>query len=202
MARSARSGLLFLALLATACTGPFETVTELPKVPRRPDGVVLDRELTLPEVVERGDPAASLVALREPFDPRVLKDVVKAYFRAWEREDLDALTRMLTPDAVLLRRPGTNLVESFRTRMRTFEYQHMAGLEAARTDQIERFRYADLTGSARPPEMREDDLLVRVPVLVSRVGGDALFGDTLVLLLRREEGGVRVAGVAEESGGP
>jgi len=34
---------------------------------------------------------------------------------------------------------------------------------------------------------------------VSRVGGDPLFGEGLVLLVRREEGTVRIAGLAEDA---
>ena len=49
-------------------------------------------------------------------------------------------------------------------------------------------------------QVQEGDVLVRVPVLVSRVGGDPLFGEVLVLLVRREEGELRIAGVAEDPG--
>ena len=40
---------------------------------------------------------------------------------------------------------------------------------------------------------------MRVPVLVARVSGDPLFGESLVLLVRREEGALRIAGLAEEA---
>lgn len=186
--------------LSCACAGAsFESVTELPKTPRRPDGVVLERPLTIPEAEERGKTEAALLSLREPFESKALVDLVKSYFRAWEREDVDGLSRMLTSDAVLLRRPSANLVESFRTRMRTYEYQRIAGLEVARFDRLERHSFEDLTPALRPPEMREGDSLVRVPILVSRVAGDPLFGEALVLLVRREEGAIRIAGLAEDA---
>ena len=196
--------LVSLASLASvalcACGGAsFPTVTELPKVQRKPDGVVLERPLTVPDAEERGKTEASLLALREPFEARQIVELVKTYFRAWEHEDVDGLTQLLTADAVMLRRPGTSIVDTFRTRIRTYEYQRIAGMEVARFDRLERFGFGDVGASQRPPEMREGDLLVRVPVLVSRVAGDPLFGEGLVLLVRREEGAVRIAGLAEDA---
>ncbi len=188
----------FLAFLC-ACGGVFPTVTELPKVQRKPDGVVLERPLTVPDPEERGKTEASLLALREPFEARQIVELVKTYFRAWEHEDVDGLTHLLTADAVMLRRPGSSIVDTFRTRIRTYEYQRIAGMEVARFDRLERFGFGDVAAAQRPPEMREGDLLVRVPVLVSRVGGDPLFGEGLVLLVRREEGTVRIAGLAEDA---
>jgi hypothetical protein len=46
--------------------------------------------------------------------------------------------------------------------------------------------------------MREGDLLVRVPILTPRVGNDRLFGDVVVLLLRREDGRFKIAGYGED----
>jgi len=188
-----------LAFLCACGGASFPTVTELPKVQRKPDGVVLERPLTVPDAEERGKTEASLLALREPFEARQIVELVKTYFRAWEHEDVDGLTHLLTADAVMLRRPGTNIVDTFRTRIRTYEYQRIAGMEVARFDRLERFGFGDVAVGQRPPEMREGDLLVRVPVLVSRVGGDPLFGEGLVLLVRREEGTVRIAGLAEDA---
>jgi hypothetical protein len=194
-------GALVLVSALSGCARSFESVTELPKTSRKPDGVVLDRPVTLPESDERGRTADRVVALREPFETRAIEELIKAYFHGWEHEDAEAIGRLLTDDAVLLKRPGAGVVDAIRTRMRTYEYQRLAGLEVARFDRLERFAYADLEGSAtRPAEMREGDLLVRVPLLVARVGGDPLFGDSLVLLLRRQDGAARIAGIAEESG--
>lgn len=193
-------GLALVGALS-GCARSFESVTELPKMSRKPDGVVLDRPVTLPESDERGRTSDRVVALREPFETRAIEELIKAYFHAWEHEDAEAIGRLLTDDAVLLKRPGAGVVDAARTRMRTYEYQRIAGLEVARFDRLERFAYGDLEGSSgRPSEMREGDLLVRVPLLVARVGGDPLFGDSLVLLLRRQDGAARIAGVAEESG--
>ncbi len=193
---------MFVLVGALACSPSFETQSELPKVPRRPDGVVLDLAVALPEVTDRGATGPALVALREPIEVRALTDLVRRYFKAWEREDVEGIARMLSADAVSLRRSGqVNLLDGFRNRMRTYEYQKIAGLELARLDRLERFAFGDLEpGRGRPTEMREGDVLVRVPIATPRLGGDPLFGEVLVLLVRREEGELRIAGVAEESG--
>jgi hypothetical protein len=198
--RLGRALAIVSAVISAGCSRSFDTVTSFPREPRRPDGVALEQPLTVPESVERGRASSSIVTLRERYETAALVGLVRAYFRAFEREDADGLGRLLAQDAVLLRRPGANVVESFRARMRTYEYQRIAGLEVARFDKIERYGSDDVVPFSKPAEMQEGDVLVRVPVLVSRVGGDPLFGEVLVLLVRREEGELRIAGVAEDPG--
>ena len=48
--------------------------------------------------------------------------------------------------------------------------------------------------------MRAGDLYVRSPIATPRVGNEQLFGDVLVLMLRRENGRLRIAGQADETG--
>jgi hypothetical protein len=45
--------------------------------------------------------------------------------------------------------------------------------------------------------MRPDELYVRAPFEVTRVGGERLFGDVLLLLLRREGNQYRVSAYGE-----
>src|SRR5947209_1352871 len=76
-----------LAILAAACTrqpaGPrFATARELPEVPRRPDGVVVDPSPELPEASEEGASSGALVALKPPLPEKAARTVVAAYFRA------------------------------------------------------------------------------------------------------------------------
>lgn len=192
------------ACLACAGGGALETATEMPKTPRRPDGVVLDTPPALPAPVDRAT-ASGIVALREPLADKDVEDVVRAYVRAFEREDLDALVQLLAQEASPLGRAGTKtqLVDLWRTKMKNFEYQKLAGVEVARVAQIEKHDYDSLGvsgGPVRPPEMKPGDLYVRVPIATPRVGTDQLFGDILVLLLRREEGRLKIAGQSDENG--
>jgi hypothetical protein len=192
--------------LAGGCagTGTLETATEMPKAPRRPDGVVLEPTPAMPTAADRAA-ATGIVALREPLADKDVEDVVRAYVRAFEREDLDALVQLLAQEASPLGRAGNKnqLVDLWRTKMKNFEYQKLAGVEVARVAQIEKFAYETLGASGaptRPTEMRAGDLYVRVPIATPRVGSDQLFGDILVLLLRREDGRLKIAGQADENG--
>ena len=47
--------------------------------------------------------------------------------------------------------------------------------------------------------MKPGDLYVRVPIVTPRIGSEQLFGDILVLLLRREDGRWKIAGQADEN---
>ncbi len=192
--------------MATACAGAgsLDTATELPKTPRHPDGVVLEPPPVLPAAADRA-PAAGVVALREPLPDKDVEDVVRAYVRGFEREDIDALTRLLAQEAAPLGRGGgrQQLLEVWNTKIKNFEYQKLAGTEIARVSQIEKHTYETLGtpgGRARPPEMKPGDLYVRVPIITPRVGSEQLFGDVLVLLLRREDGRLKIAGQADENG--
>ena len=153
---------------------------------------------------KRAEREALILALREPLGDKDVEEVVRAYVRAFEREDIDALVQLLAQEAVPLGRAGTKaqLIELWRTKIKNFEYQRLAGVEIARFAQIERFGYEALAASGgpqRPTEMRPGDLYVRVPIATPRVGTDQLFGDILVLLLRREDGHLHIAGQADES---
>jgi hypothetical protein len=176
----------------------------MPKAPRRPDGVALEQPPAMPSPVDRA-PANGVVALREPLADKDVEEVVRAYLRAFEREDEKALDLLLANEAAPLGRPGTNrvhLLELWRTKIKNFEYQRLAGLEVARISQIEKHTY-DLLGQPgslpRPPEMKPGDLYVRVPIITPRIGSEQLFGDILVLLLRREDGRWKIAGQADEN---
>jgi len=194
------------SLALVACGGGgWETATEMPKAPRRPDGVALEPPAAMPAASDRAE-ARGVVALREPLADKDVEDIVRAYIRAFERADDQALIQLLAQDAASLGRAGTNrqqLIETWRTKMKSFEYQRLAGLEIARISQLERHTYETLgTPGAlpRPAEMRPGDLYIRVPIATPRVGSDQLFGEVLVLLLRREDGRLKIAGQADENG--
>ncbi len=190
--------------LACHGTAPLETATELPKTPRHPDGVVLEPEPALPSPVDRA-PATGVVALREPISDKDVEDVVRAYVGAFEREDIDGLVQLITDDAGPLDRAGgrTQLIEIWKTKFKNFEYQKLSGAEVALLSRAEKHVYETLGlpgAPSRPAEMRPGDLYVRVPIATPRVGNEQLFGDVLVLMLRRERGRLRIAGQADETG--
>lgn len=196
-------------LTCAACAGPASSIaaadpSSTEPAARRPDGVVVEPAPALPRAADRA-PAHGVVALREPLGVEAAEDLVRAYIHAFEREDEGALAQLLTGDAAPLfgGRGGRGaLLEQWRTRLKNLDYGKLAGLEVARLERMERFEYDELGAPAplpRPPEMKPGELLLRIPIATPRVGAEQLFGDVVVLLLRREEGHFRIAGASEEN---
>jgi len=172
---------------------------------RRPDGVVLEPPPAMPSVVERAD-TRGVIALREPLGGDALREVVLAVADAWQRESVEQLMALLTNDAGPLEarsRGRATLAETWRQRMHAHEYRRLAGMTLVRVERIERYRWEDLStpdSPPRPPEMHTDELYVRVPLEVTRIAGERLFGQELLLLLRREEGKYKIAAYGESDG--
>jgi hypothetical protein len=147
--------------------------------------------------------AYGVVALRQPIATEAVVALVRTWVEAWQRESLDGLAELLSPDAAPIDARGHGraaLVDSFRQRLSAHEYGRLSGLDLVRTERIERLAYDDFDARGappRPPEMRRDDLYVRVPVEVTRAGGERLFGDTMLLVVRAEEGKLRIAAYGE-----
>ena len=204
--RSAAVALAVLALAGCPARPPLITAVDVPPAPRHPDGVLIEPSPAIPPV-EDSARARGVVALREPLADEAIKYVVRQYVRAWTTESLDGLEQLLTADAVSLdaaHQTRAQLRDAWRTRMQNLDFKKLAGAEVARLDHIERYDYADLGipgAPARPSEMHPGDVLARVPIATPRVGAEQLFPDVVVLLLRRDEGRYRVAGIGE-AGGP
>jgi hypothetical protein len=169
---------------------------------RHPDAVVLEPPSALPDAVARAS-ARGVLALREPEAGDAVADLVQSVVDAWEHQSIEALVALLTLDAGPLDGRGRGrsaLVEGWRQRMQAHAYGRLAGVELVRSDRIERWNWEDLGGAgapSRPPDMRAGEVLVRAPVEVPRMAGERLFGDELVMVLRREEGKLRIAAYAE-----
>jgi hypothetical protein len=179
---------------------PFDTPGKPP--PRKPDAVVLEPPPALPNPAERAE-IRGVVALREPLGGDALREVILAVVDAWQRESVEQLAALLTDDAGPIEarsRGRASLVETWRQRMHAHEYRRLAGRNLVRVERIERYRWEDLSAPespARPPDMRPEELYVRVPLEVTHVAGERLFGEYLLLLLRRESGKYRIAAYGE-----
>ncbi len=181
---------------------PGAGVSEAP-ASRHPDGALMDTmPAALPVATDRAE-ARGVVALREPIGTNAIRAVVAAVAEAWQRESPEALGDLLTPDAGPIEgrsRGSAALVEGWRQRLHAHEYGRLAGVELVRLERIERYDWDDLSAPGAPPrplEMRRDEVYVRVPIEVTHVGGERLFGDLIVLLLRREERRYKVAAYGE-----
>ena len=171
----------------------FATAGELPEAPRQPTGVVVDPtpELPVPQEAHRGD--SVLVALLPPLPEQSALRVVAAFFRAVVTEDSEALSVLMTADANVStngRSPPSAMLDHWRGRLRHFKYQSLAAETLYQTADVESYHFRDLevVRAGRPPrpaEMVQSDLLLKVPLRVVREGGERMFGDEIVFLLRR-----------------
>jgi hypothetical protein len=192
--------------LTGACVRAPETVTaaRAPDAVRRPDGVHVDPPFALPPPSLRAEAVEGVVALREPLSDDAMLAVARAYVAAFVREDLESLGRLLTSDATALgaksRASKLALLETFRTRMRNYDYSRLAGASVLDEARLERraFEEFDPDDRARPTEMQPGDVLLRVPVATPAMGGEPLFGSVIVFVLRAEDGETRIAAVAED----
>jgi hypothetical protein len=157
----------------------------------------------MPAVLTRAE-AKGVVALREPLGGDPVREVVVRLVEAWQKGSLDALASLLTSDAgpIELRARGNGaLVESWRQRLHAHEYTRLSGLEVVRPERIERWTWDELGptggGPVRPGDMRPDELYLRVPLEVTHLGGEKLFEDAIVLVVRREGGRYRIAAYGE-----
>jgi hypothetical protein len=184
------------------------TALTLPDASRQPDGVVVEPVPAIPEAEDRA-PASGVVALRTPLPNEAVVAIVHRLFRAFVREDVDALQSTLTEDATILgkshaARGGERvLLDAWRARLKSLDYTRLAGSDLVQEAKIERFTYDDLGAPGapeRPPEMKPGELLVRFAVPTPRVGTEQLFGDEMTLLLRRDGRGYKIAGVGEDGG--
>jgi hypothetical protein len=200
-----------MACVLLGCAGhrPAATgATEIPESsaatppPRRPDGVVIDPPPLRPTPALRS-PAQGVVSLREPAGEDAIVDLVRAFLDAWQRESLETLLALTAPDAGLLEDPEHGhaaLVESWRQRLHAHDYGRIATAEMVRPERIERWEWDELGTPAtpsRPPTMRPGELLVRAPLEVTRVAGERVFGDVVVMVVRRQEGRLRIAAYGE-----
>lgn len=169
---------------------------------RRPDGVFVDPYPAIPSAVERAE-AHGVVALREPVDANKVREVVLGISDAWKHGSLGALTDLLTADAVQLDAPKGGrvaLVERWRERLRAVSLDRLPSGCLFTIELLSWYSYDDMSDSgapARPATMRPGDVYVRVPFEATQLGSEQVFGDELVLVLRRDGDRLRVAGYGE-----
>ncbi len=170
--------------------------------PRAPDAVVLDAPPVLPEPLSRSA-AQGIVSLREPPRQDAIAALVQSFLDGWRRESLETLLGLATPDAGLIDGQDHGhaaLVESWRQRLRAHDYGRLAGAEIVLPERIERWEWDELGTPPKPPRpsgMRSGEVLVRAPLEVTRVAGERVFGDVLMMVLRRQDGSLRIAGYSE-----
>jgi len=185
------------------------TALDVKDEPRHPDGVVVEPPPAIPSPEEHASVAAGVVALRQPISNEQIGDLVHRYIRGFVEGDFQLFEDLFDSTAVLFGDSGRSatrmaLIQSLRARFSQHaqDYRTQIHEDIARLDRLERWSYDDLgpfTDPARPAEMRKGDVYARVPLIAPpSSGGDPLFRNTLVLLVRRSDDHVlRIAGVGE-----
>lgn len=184
-----------LACLLCACAlhraPSFETAKSPKDEPRRPDGVAVDLQGSLPEAQPVGSTDEGLLPLKEPVDPSLALHAIRRFFRAVSNEDLDNLVEGVAADAQQLplgSGSGMPVERHWDRRFRKFDYA--AGVELPyRESTVETYRFEDLDGSLpnrplRPAGMTPQDVLVRVPIARTHFGLDRVFGEEMLFVLR------------------
>jgi hypothetical protein len=206
--------LMLSPLLAAGCSihqaPPFETASRPPDEPRRPDGVAVDLEGSLPPAQATGSTESGLVPLKEPLDVSQAMQAVRTFFHAVSDEDLEAMRTVLASDAQLLplgTGNGMRVDRHWERRFRKLDYTALGGEPLYRESMVETYRYEDLDTPLagrplRPAAMVPDDVLIRVPVTRTRFGIDRVFGDEILFVLRREARQFEIQTVYEDFTAP
>jgi hypothetical protein len=175
---------------------------------RHPDGVAIDPAGGPPPARAHAAAADGLVTLRTPLGADRAVATVEELFRKVVVEDGDGLEALFTRDAIAVSPapggPGSpSALLLWQGRFRKLDYTKLAGEPIYREAELQIFR-ADDTVEALPhpavhPEaLGENDVVVRVPILTTRIGSERLFGDELVLWMRRDGDRYRIYRVLED----
>ncbi len=185
------AGVLAVGLCVACGSSSYETVTELPKTPRRVPGVVLDPPSAVPPAEYRA-PVAAVVTLRERRSDDDVEGLVKAFVRALQSADLLAL-RALTSENVFPFDMGRDpvLASKWASRAQRFQEQRQAGVDVADHCTVDPSPDVDAPSH---DGMQPGDWLVRVSVDTSRAVAGSPLRESFVLVFRVEHGGLRVAG--------
>ena len=189
----------------TDTLGPF---SDLEKARSRPDGVAVDPESPPPRARDSAEVTGALVTLRTPLGVDRAVGVVEELFRRILLEDAEGLDALFVNNAVAVTgfQPGAETqraVTWWASRFRKLDYTKLAGETIYRTAEFQIYRGSN---TADPPPhsaihtdgMEPNDVVLAVPILTARVGVDRLFGDEMILWLRRDGDRYRIYRMLED----
>jgi hypothetical protein len=181
-----------------------------PDHPRRhPDGVAIDPISGPPAARDQAGVAEGLVTLRTPLGAERAVATVEELFRKVVVEDGEGLDVLFARDAVSVNAaaptggPGGSALLLWQGRFRKLDYTKLAGEPIYREAELQIFRPGDTVESlphpsVHPESLGESDVVVRVPILTTRIGAERLFGDELILWMRRDGDRYRIYRVFED----
>lgn len=187
---------------------------------RKPDGVAIDSISAPPPARDRAEAAEGLVTLRTPLGVDRAVAAVEELFRKIVVEDGEGLESLFTRDALQVSSasPAAGAGQTpqallfWQGRFRKLDYTRLAGELVYRDAELHIYRAEDALDAPLHPAIHLDTLspsaasgafvgnevVVRVPILTPRLGADRLFGDELILWLRRDGDRYRISRVLED----
>jgi hypothetical protein len=181
------------------------------KARRHPDGVAIDPISGPPAARDRASVSEGLVALRTPLGVDRALATIEELFRKVVIEDGEGLDALFTRDAVSVNGAAPNggpgqtpsALLLWQGRFRKLDYTKLAGEPIYREAELQIFRPDDTVEAiphptVHPEALGENDVVVRVPILTTRIGAERLFGDELILWMRRDGERYRIYRVFED----
>lgn len=201
------SGLGLWALLSCSASPALFPTAEgsTDSVRRKPPGLALDRVTGLPPPRKSATADATLVVLEAPPDIAGARGVVSTFFRAVTSESLDDLSVLFDPRGRLWSGNASrreSLQAAWARRLNQLDYTVLDGELVYRESELELYRAdeaAALQEARRLPlSPRNNEILIRVPVIAEAKSGSRLFGDEIVFLLRPKERGYKIGEIYED----
>ena len=182
-------------------------ISDFEKARSRPDGVAVDPQSLPPAARDTADVASGYLTLRAPLGVDRAVAAVEELFRRIVLADADGLERLFAADAVAVTgyRPGAETQRAapwWASRVRKLDYTKLAGETIYRRADVKIYRGSGIDdpphSSLHVDGLDPTDMVVRVPILAARLGPDRLFGDEMILWLRRDGDELRIYRVLEE----
>jgi hypothetical protein len=198
-------GFLLCGCAGSARPLRIETAGELPDEPRRAPGVAVDPAPELPAAAWSASAEQGLVVLKAPVPTDAAREVVREFFRAAVDESPERIEQLIADPAFVqsgAQASRQSLRTFWRARLVRLDYGSLAGQLVYRENDLEIYRAEDaarLSGvRALPFNVSGEDVLVRVPVILPKVGRTKLFGDEILFLLRPQADSYKIKEVVED----
>lgn len=205
--------LALLALLATSCSSApsFRTASTLETGRRKPDGVAIDPASNPPPAGDRAQSSDGLVTLRTPLGVDRALLALNELVRVILVEDSDGLDALFTRDALAVTtnapHAGAGQTPSatlwWKQRFHRLDYTRLGGEPILRESELTIYRKGDVLDAPPHPAIRlealgDDDVVLRAPVVTTRLGADRFFGEELIVWLRRDGDRYRIYRILED----
>ena len=203
----ARALVAACAIVGVGCSAAPLRTREAPPDDGAGSVVPTDPTTALPRASDVARSSDTAATLRPPVPDEVALALVARVFGAFHARsaqqiepDVDDYVVDVTPEGGSGGRPRASWIWELQNRLRTGAFDALDVDQMYRPSDVEIYGVEDLGlpgRPTRPASMGPDETLVRVPIATPRVGADVLFGDEILLLLRRDGARFKIRGYGE-----